>query len=192
MVRFYLSFILVLASFWGFAQHDILERFTGSQFSDIVRLDWTIKGGHTCNGIFIYHSTNDSVYTDIGRIEGVCGSTESSMSYEFEHTSPTPLNYYKLELGFQGRSDAIVVSFIRNSDRGFTIQYDMNMRASLAVNDQLLGQNFELYTYDGQFIETLRIIDRKTILTRPFGHYGFLVLVLRTEEETFSEKVWIR
>lgn len=187
-----MSFILVLDSFWGFAQHDILERFTGSQFNDIVSLEWTIKGGNTCNGIIIYHSTDDNNYTDIGRIEGVCGSTESSMSYEFEHSSPAPLNYYKLELGFQGRSDAIVVSFIPNSDKGFTIQYDLDMRASLSVNDQLLGKNFELYTHDGQFIETLRIIDRKTNLTRPFEHHGFLILVLRTEEETFSEKVWIR
>lgn len=191
-MRFVFGIILLFETFLVFGQHNILERFTGTQLSNIVRLDWTIKGGNTCNGIFVYHSTNDSVYTDIGRIEGVCGSTEASMSYEFEHNSPSPLNYYKLELGLQGRSDPIVVSFLSNPDKGFSVQYDLDMSASLTVNDQLLGRTFELYTHEGQFIEALRIIDRKTALGRPFDHHGLLILVLRNEDETLSEKVWIR
>jgi hypothetical protein len=93
--------------------HPILAYFNVQVEDNGIELNWSVIGGNTCNGIRIYHSNDDSVYRLVGEIPGICGSSEADISYRFKHENiqQQGLQYYKLELGFQGFSDPISVSY---------------------------------------------------------------------------------
>jgi len=99
----HLFLVLVLSSAFNliFAQESILEKFSVTEFDNKVLLSWTVKSGNTCNGIRIYRSSDSLIYSEIGDIQGVCGSAEFSVHYSFTDNQPVKnsKNYYRLNLG---------------------------------------------------------------------------------------------
>ena len=93
-----------------FAQN-ALDRFTAQQVNNEVLLNWTIKSGFTCNGIEILSSSDSLNFTNIGKIEGICGAVDEPISYTFSHKAPAQnkINYYRLELGGVGSTEIISV-----------------------------------------------------------------------------------
>ncbi len=77
---------------------------TASEFNKKVLLTWTLTQGNTCNGIDVFQSIDGINFTKIGDIEGICGSPEASISYNFTHAFPekNAVNYYRLRLGALG------------------------------------------------------------------------------------------
>lgn len=93
----------------------ILLQFTPVQVENKVELSFTIKAGNTCNGIQIYRSADSLTFTEIGDIQGVCGSSDRNESYSFTDHSPAGnrFNYYRLQLGTLGYSDVASLFYIQ-------------------------------------------------------------------------------
>jgi hypothetical protein len=93
------------------AQKVNLANFYLIQDDKEILLSWTIDAGPTCNGIAVLHSIDSVNYNEIGSIAGICGSTSSSIPYNFKHDNPilNKTNYYKIRLGFSQFSEIKVV-----------------------------------------------------------------------------------
>jgi len=102
--------------------HAIIDFFNGKIFNDQILLSWNIIGGNNCNGITIYHSTDNVDYQEVGSIPGICGAIIDAEPYSFLHINPAPntLNYYKLKLGSQGYTTPLELMFFKTGDKGFT------------------------------------------------------------------------
>lgn len=103
--------ILIISIFFnaliGSAQENpILGHWTVSYDENEVILDWTIVSGNTCQGIYIWRSTDGIDFTEVGHIPGLCGSVSEPVDYVWQDQEPVELtlNYYRIELGGQGIS----------------------------------------------------------------------------------------
>jgi hypothetical protein len=84
----------------------VVTGLSATEFNGNVVLTWTIQSGNTCNGVDILHSTDSINFVAVGDIEGICGSDNASVPYDFTHQDPTPnqTNYYRLYMGGIGFS----------------------------------------------------------------------------------------
>ncbi|MCF8370110.1 MAG: T9SS type A sorting domain-containing protein [Bacteroidales bacterium] len=101
---------LWLISFMAQSQLDsILVRFNAIVDGGKIRLDWTIKGGHQCNGTVIKHSVDSINFMNIGSIPGICGSPFYDESYSFTDEQPVKnsVNYYRIDLVGIGESKIV-------------------------------------------------------------------------------------
>ena len=87
-------------------ENPILGHWTISYDESEVILDWTIISGNTCQGIYIWRSTDGIDFKEIGHIPGLCGSVSEPIDYIWQDMEPVELttNYYRIELGGQGLS----------------------------------------------------------------------------------------
>lgn len=104
-------------------QETILDYFEASENQEQVLLKWAISKGETCNGISITRSADSLFFEPIGRIEGVCGSTEFQQPYSFVDKAPlkNQKNYYKLELGTSDFSTVISIQIIDKNEAGYQV-----------------------------------------------------------------------
>lgn len=63
----------------------------------------------------MFRSEDNDVFSRIGHIEGICGSTDSDETYTFVDSTAVAnqVNYYKLEMGLQGFTTVIQIFFER-------------------------------------------------------------------------------
>ena len=87
-------------------ENPILGHWAISYNESEVTLDWTIVSGNTCQGIYIWRSTDGYDFEEIGHIPGLCGSISEPIDYVWQDPGPAELttNYYRIELGGQGLS----------------------------------------------------------------------------------------
>ena len=99
--------LFMLICFTSLSQNeDVINDFSASEFNGKVLLIFAIKQGNTCNGVEILHSIDSVDFVKIGSIEGICGSSQSQIEYDFTHMDPVKneINYYRLSLGGIGFS----------------------------------------------------------------------------------------
>jgi hypothetical protein len=114
-MKFFLACCLLVSAFnRGIAQEDPLLQFSAMQIENRVQLSFTISAGNTCNGIIIYRSVDSLNFSEIGDIQGVCGSTDKDETYSFTDYSPgkNATNFYRLQMGTLGYSRSIALFFI--------------------------------------------------------------------------------
>lgn len=120
-------FFVVAVSFPAlfFAQNEsVIGNFIGSELNGKVLLTWTVKAGNTCNGIQVLRGTDSLNFVPIGSIEGICGSIQENVPYEFTDVSPekNALNYYRLLLGGVGYSKIISVDIVDISENNYLLR----------------------------------------------------------------------
>lgn len=105
-----LCFYLVMATFSTFAQTFVIG-FKVQQAGNTVKIEFTIPGGITCNGMDVLRST-DSVNFELAlSIAGVCGSTSDDVFYSFTDEQPilNSDNFYKIDLKQIGYSNTLKI-----------------------------------------------------------------------------------
>lgn len=125
----FLAFLLIESNLFG--QDAILKTTSFRADNNSVQIELVIAGGNTCNGISVFHSTQPTLgFTLIGKIDGICGSSEVDSRYNFTHEYPTEFdsNYYYFEFGGIGASK--VKSF-------FYVPFGLNDIAFSFVNHSL-------------------------------------------------------
>ncbi len=134
--------------------HPILSVFMGRVVDDAVRLNWTVTGGNTCEGIRIQRSDDGQFFTYIGRIEGVCGSPDADIPYVFMDEDPLPYQeaWYRLELGTQGYSAPVAVRYIPLNAGGYNLRIDPPAGVAYVdfSNPTHETLSFELYSLNGK------------------------------------------
>ena len=165
---------------------DVIEYLNASEFNGKVLLSWSIMQGNTCNGIQILHSTDSINFSQISSIEGICGSTQQSISYSFTDLSPekNANNYYRLQLGGLGFSWIVSVEVI-----------DLGMNTSivrpnpLSKTSELLFDNeanFEVfisvYSSSGVLVNMQSTVSEQILLEKSKYTAGLYHYVLTSEE----------
>jgi hypothetical protein len=112
--RYLLLLFLLVSSVLKAQESESLDAINALENNAKVYLRWTMKSGNTCNGIRIYRSLDSTNFNTIGQINGICGSSTESISYDFIDESPTlnAVNYYTIELGSLGFSKVISVEVL--------------------------------------------------------------------------------
>lgn len=102
---------LVMIGTLGAQPTSPLENFTTSSANGNVYLSWVMTSGNTCNGIKILRSVDRIHFSQIGEIEGICGSIITRETYSFTDEMPVKnaINYYRLELGGNGNSAIVSI-----------------------------------------------------------------------------------
>ena len=124
MQRFLFSLMIVMyLPVSGLAQHPLLSDFTGFQQDNYIHLSWTFSSGSQCNGMRMYRSNDGEIFTKIDEIPGICGASETPVTYSFTDSTPIPntTNHYRLELGNQGFSTILAIDYFAPGENGYTI-----------------------------------------------------------------------
>jgi hypothetical protein len=186
-MKYFFFFVLFIFSAPLSAQNeDVIEYLNASEFNGKVLLSWSIMQGNTCNGIQILHSTDSINFSQISSIEGICGSTQQSISYSFTDLSPekNANNYYRLQLGGLGFSWIVSVEVI-----------DLGMNTSivrpnpLSKTSELLFDNeanFEVfisvYSSSGILVNMQSTVSEQILLEKSKYTAGLYHYVLTSEE----------
>lgn len=102
--------------------HYLLDDFRAFKDKEKVVLTWVMGAGSTCVGIGIYRATDDLDFELIGEIKQICGSATEPTNFSFVDKSPVlgKTNYYRLQMGFSGRTDrSVSVEFKELGRRGY-------------------------------------------------------------------------
>ena len=186
-MKYFFFFVLFIFSAPLSAQNeDVIEYLNASEFNGKVLLSWSIMQGNTCNGIQVLHSTDSINFSQISSIEGICGSTQQSISYSFTDLSPEKNvnNYYRLQLGGLGFSWIVSVEVI-----------DLGMNTSivrpnpLSKTSELLFDNeanFEVfisvYSSSGVLVNMQSTVSEQILLEKSKYTAGLYHYVLTSEE----------
>lgn len=142
-----------LFSLSSFAQNeDVIEGFTATEFNGKVLLTWSVKQGFTCNGVEILHSLDSVNFTQIGSIEGICGSTAESIAYDFTHLDPDKnvTNYYRLHLGGVGFSKIISTEVLDLAGTNYLLRPNPIVSHSELFFDNETAASYEFTVYTSQ------------------------------------------
>ncbi len=183
--------------FSGFSQKVNLANFYVIQDNKQVLLYWTIDSGPTCNGIAIMHSTDSVNFAEIGNISGVCGSTSSSIPYNFKHVNPVinKINYYKIRLGFSQFSE------IKLLQLNFIEHGKINIKPNPAnenVSIEFNNDKNELYSITLINSAGLKVFEKEkfrenniTINTSDFQNGNYYIVLMDSGGRIIKEKLLI-
>lgn len=173
--------------------HPIVSGFSGSSVKNTIRLNWTIIGGNTCNGILIQRSSDGISFETIGEIAGVCGSPDVDVPYVFADENPVPnqQNHYRLELGSQGFTTPIIIGFFPLNSDGYSLILDKNNSIATIYfnNPNQLPTSYQLFTLDGKIKTSNETNGSKIMLRLEDFPAQLLILYISNTAGTFSVKI---
>lgn len=189
--------VALLLLFSGILQaqkvHPIVSDFSGTSVKNTIRLNWTIIGGNTCNGILIQRSSNGISFETIGEIAGVCGSPDVDVPYVFSDENPVPnqQNHYRLELGSQGFTTPVVIGFFPLNNDGYSLLLDKN-NSEVTIyfnNPNQLPTSYQLFTLDGKIKASNETNGSRIMLRLEDFPAQLLILYISNTAGTFSVKI---
>jgi hypothetical protein len=164
--------------------HELLTSFKAEKNSNRVILNWSIKQGNTCVGINILRAADTLNFVEIGNIQGICGSTEFEQRFTFVDDKPLPnqTNYYKLELGFSGRTEPplkIDYDYVKLENNESKVVPNPNSGFGSIIFVNPYNQNFKIHIKDshGRPVDTYESeaeiinFDVTHQTKNPFGYY---------------------
>lgn len=168
--------------------HPILSSASINADGQAIYLHWTIANGNTCNGIKIFRTSNPSLgYTEVGFIDGICGSTEVPTPYSFTDETPieNSINYYRISFGNQGNED-LQVEFVAIPDAGVLVTPNPMLDRTVIYFDNPTRNEFEFKLFDMQGSEAYSqsgIRSGSVILSRGTLRKGTYVFFLYDDNE---------
>lgn len=130
--------------------HIILSEFFVYQDENLVRLQWTIKEGRTCNDIRIERAGNAKNFSYLGLISGVCGAPDQSVTYRYVDSIPlqNQVNYYRLEMGSQGYSEPVSIETRMYNNKEYIIKGNPSISGIEILFKNEKAQMFEFRVFD--------------------------------------------
>lgn len=132
-----------------YAQSD-LRSFTAEQIDSTVNLHWTFEKGFVCTGTTIERSENKIEFYKIGQIEGICGSFDEPIEFDFADSNPLPnrINYYRLKLGSNGYSSTIAVLYVLFNENQYSLAPNPISNESTLFFKNRRNDNYILKIFD--------------------------------------------
>lgn len=181
----------------GLAQnpHPILRSFSAVKQTEGVLLKWVIKGGQQCQGTMLHRANDSFVFEVINDIPGICGDFTEDETYTFLDTVPFPntINYYRLELGFQGFSDTVTAFFEDFGSDDFLLYTDSekDIYRVLFSNDRNREATIQVFDVSGKLmLEEARIGNDFTIEPNGWRAGVYLFRILGVSESEISGKLY--
>ncbi|MCB0765432.1 MAG: T9SS type A sorting domain-containing protein [Flavobacteriales bacterium] len=130
------AFVMALLSAQG-QEHPIISHYALTELDGAIAVDWTIRGGSTCDGQQVERSTDGITFVAVHRISGICGDGSVPVEYHWIDNDPPEFTEvrYRIELGVQGHSSVMSVVFdqLTKSDQRF-FPSPMHDQATLLLN----------------------------------------------------------
>lgn len=197
MKWFRLIVILVISSSLNsvYAQNEnIVLNLSATEFNGKVLLTWAVIQGSTCNGILVQHGTDSTNYSQIGAIEGICGSTAETIDYQF--TDPNPkvneTNYYRLSLGGIGFSYPVNVDVIDAGNQAYIVAPNpiSNVSQLIFNNDNQEEVTISFFNERGELVRETITTEQSISINRTLFKQGVYIFVLKSNgvTEPFSGK----
>lgn len=159
---------------------------TAAEFNNKVLISWTLNQGNTCNGIDILRSTDGVNFEEIGNIEGVCGSPESSIPYNFTDLSPekNAVNYYRLKLGGLGFTYIVSAEVWDLGGYNYIVRPNpLNDATELLFNNDFKTETvLNVYNSKGIIVHTDRTTTEKFVLDKSQFDAGMHFFEIETTE----------
>ena len=171
---------------------DVISNLSADEINGKVLLTWSIKQGNTCNGINILRSTDSVNFIFIGSINGVCGSSQEELPYEFTDLDPekNKRNYYRLSLGGIGFSWIVSSEVIDVTSNNYLLRPNPIVDSSELHFKNDASNIIEFIVYDnmGNKVKSLTTIEKKIILQQQDYKSGmyFFVLINATHNNKIS------
>ena len=163
-------FFLIVSTHVLSQNEDVIEAFSASEFNNKVLLAFSITQGNTCNGVEIFRSTDSLNYTKVGSIEGICGSTQETIKYEFTDSDPVinNVNYYRLLLGGFGYSWVVSTEVIDVSGADYLLNpnpvtYTSELNFDNESNDLI---TLKVFALSGELVHSESTIGEQFVLNR--------------------------
>ena len=186
MKKYILLFIFFSGSILAQAQNPpMLLTFEVNRFQNEVVVTWEIESGNLCSGVQVEHSTDSISFTSIYDYPGVCGSSTANERYTFSHTNPVSnaKNYYRINLGTNGISEILVITFVKVEEDGYTL-FPMPIESNSKLyfsNDN--SETLDFFVFNSSGAEVIKQEGLKTNeinlgkLVLPLGIYHFNILI---------------
>lgn len=195
LIRF-LSFLMVFGSLHNAVgqNENVVLNLTATEFNGKVLLTWSVTQGNTCNGITILHSTDTNNFTQVGTIEGICGSTAETIAYQFTDDAPSvnQTNYYKLSLGGIGFSYSVNVDVIDAGDQVYIVTPNPVSNESQLIFDNENQENVIITFFNerGEIVHEESSSEQSISIGREKFKQGAYFFVLKSDGtiEPFSGK----
>lgn len=197
MKWFKLICFLVISSSMSsvYAQNEeVVLNLSATEFNGKVLLTWSVTQGNTCNGINVLHATDTTSYSQIGSIEGICGSTAETIAYQFTDNSPNvnQANYYKLSLGGIGFSYPVNVDVIDAGSQTYIVAPNPVSSESQLIFDNENQENVTITFFNekGELINEVSSSEQSISINREKFKQGLYFFVLKSEGaiESFTGK----
>lgn len=189
--------ILVISSSLSsvYAQNEnIVLNLSATEFNGKVLLTWAVTQGNTCNGILVLHGTDSTNYSQVGTIEGICGSTAETIDYQF--TDPNPnvneTNYYRLSLGGIGFSYFVSIDVIDAGNQAYIVAPNPISNKSQLIfnNDNQEEVTISFFNERGELVHETITTEQSILINRTLFKQGVYIFVLKSNGviEPFSGK----
>lgn len=190
-----LFFLISTSSGMSNAQNeDVVLDLSATEFNGKVLLTWSVTQGNTCNGILVLHGTDGINYSQIGAIEGICGSTAETIKYQFTDAAPivNQTNYYRLSLGGIGFSYPVNVDVIDAGDQSYIVAPNPVSSVSELIfdNDNQEQVTITVFNERGEVVHEMTTSEQSVSINREKFKQGVYFFVMKSEGalESFSGK----
>jgi hypothetical protein len=156
----------------------------GNQQEGEIYLSWRLDKGYSCAGTDIERSFDTTHFERIGRIFGICGSSDFDQAYSFTDISPIPnsINYYRLVLGNRDYSSIIPVYFVAFNNFGYAVDNTVTSTTIYFLKNSIDHLKLMLFDFNGRLLnEFSNIIDNKVEFENNNLHHGFYVFIITDE-----------
>lgn len=126
------------------SEHPFIARFELSELDGLVRVEWTLAGGNTCNGMDVERSLDGTLFDVVHRIPGICGDPTAEVPYRWDDTEPAELStlHYRIRSGSDGTSSVKQVRFDQLVDTQFLAypvpcSSELNVLLNVPLNEQV-------------------------------------------------------
>jgi hypothetical protein len=158
--------VLLIALFWSAqaaaqSEHPFIARFELIELDGSVRVEWTLLGGNTCNGMDVERSLDGTFFEVVHRIPGICGDLSAEVRYEWVDTRLEELStlHYRIRLGSDGTSSVKQVRFDQLVETRFLAypvpcSSELNVLLNVPLNEQVelrvySAEGREVFVYQG-------------------------------------------
>jgi hypothetical protein len=158
--------------------------FMGNQQEGEIYLNWHLDRGYSCAGTDIERSFDTTHFERIGRIFGICGSSDFDQAYSFTDISPIPnsINYYRLVFGNRDYSAILPVYFVAFNNFGYAVDNTATSTTIYFLKNSIDHLKLMLFDFNGRLLNQFAdITDNKVEFENNNLHHGFYVFILTDE-----------
>ena len=175
--------------------NEILESFSAIQVGNTIQIDFSVKGGASCQGAILQRSSEGNVFEDIESIPGICGGTEFTEFYSLVDDFPlsNQINYYRVVLGNAGYSAVLGIEFVELEDNyrvypqpsrdWVVIKFDNPTQSPFVLN---------VYTLTGGLKDSETITSNEVYLDLGLYEAGNYVFQLISTENTITGSIAVQ
>lgn len=191
-----ICFLVISSSFSAvYAQNEtVVLNLSATEFNGKVLLTWAVTQGNTCNGINVLHGASTANYSQIGTIEGICGSNAETIEYQFTDSEPNvnATNYYRLSLGGIGFSYSVSVDVIDAGSQTYIVAPNPISSESQLIfdNENQEKVTITFFNEKGEIVHEETSSEQSVTINRTKFKQGVYFFVLKSDGaiDSFSGK----